>query len=185
MRNKIILKLKHYIKRFYRLTLNSKKQEEIVWSDLKKYHNREDWKSGVYEKERYVETLFDISNGKSESFFYMIYDGYFHCKVKILEDFDPDLTTDLFILAAHLNNHLIDGIVRINVNREFVEYHVKCDILLPLLYPGEIHGQSYRHFNSSKDIYSAFQRLVVEGEIPAIIIGDLKNEDERRDNDKE
>jgi hypothetical protein len=39
-----------------------------------------------------------------------------------------------------------------------------------------------RHHNTSKDIYSAFQRLVIEQEAPAIIIADLlKDNDTKED----
>jgi hypothetical protein len=40
-----------------------------------------------------------------------------------------------------------------------------------------------RHYNTSKDIYWAFQKLVLENEIPALIIADLlkKNDEEKKD----
>ena len=47
---------------FERLSLSFKKQEEIVWSDLKKLHAASDWQSGVYEKEKYIETFFQIDH---------------------------------------------------------------------------------------------------------------------------
>jgi hypothetical protein len=56
-------------------------------------------------------------------------------------------------------------------------------LLIPLLYNGEIHGQLTRHYNTSKDIYSAFQRLVIEQEAPAIIIADLLKENETKDDE--
>jgi hypothetical protein len=174
-----------YLQRVYRLTLSYKKQEETVWNELKKLHSNAEWKSGVYEKEKYIETVFEISNEKNSLFYYMIYDGCFHCRVKILEDFSSDLTSDLFILASHFNNLLNNGVVVINVNSQFVEYHQKSDLLIPLLYNGEIHGQLIRHYKTSKNIYSAFQRLVVEQEAPAIIIADLLKENKNSDENKE
>ena len=114
----------------------------------------------------------------------MIYDGSFHCRVKILEDYPNDLTTDLFILAAHFNNLLNNGVVIVNVQNHFVEYHQKRDLLIPLLYTNETYGQLMRHYNTSKDVYSAFQRLIIEQEAPAIIIADLLKENERK-NDEE
>ena len=94
-------KIKFYLKRIYRLTLSFKKQEEIVWKELKKLHADAEWKSGIYEKEKYIETVFEIGNEQGGLFYYLIYDGSFHCRVKILEDYPTELTTDLFILAAH------------------------------------------------------------------------------------
>ena len=175
-------KLKFYLQRIYRLTLSFKKQEEIVWTELKKLHADAEWKSGVYEKEKYIETIFEIGNDQGAIFYYMIYDDSFHCRVKILDDYPTELTTDLFILATHFNNLLNNGVVIVNVNSHYVEYHQKRDLLIPLLYNSEIHGQSIRHYNTSKDIYLAFERLVIEREAPAIIIADLlKNKEAKAD----
>ena len=177
-------KIKFYLKRIYRLSLSFKKQEALVWQELKKLHADTDWKHGVYEKEKYIETIFELGKEKGGAFYYMIYDGSFHCRVKILEDYPNELTTDLFILAAHFNNLLNNGVVIVNVQNHFVEYHQKRDLLIPLLYTNETYGQLMRHYNTSKDVYSAFQRLIIEQEAPAIIIADLLKENERK-NDKE
>ena len=69
----------------------------------------------------------------------------------------------------------------INVNSQYVEYHLKSDLLVPLLYTSEIYSQLNLHCNTAKDIYSAFQRLVNELEAPAIIIADLLKQNEQRD----
>ena len=155
----------------------------MVWIDLKKIHADAEWKSGIYEKEKYIETTFEISNDQACNFYYMIYDGNFHCRVKVLEDYNTELTTDLFILAAHFNNLLNNGVVIVNVNSHYVEYHQKRDLLIPLLYNSEIHGQLVGHYKTSKDIYSAFQRLIIEQEAPAIIIADLLKNNEAKDDE--
>jgi hypothetical protein len=166
-------KIKFYLKQFYRLTLSLKKQEEVVWTALKKLHADAEWKSGTYEKEKTIQTVLEISNEQGAIFHYMIFDYSFHCRVKILEDYPIELTTDLFILAAHFNNLLINGVVIVNVDRNYVEYHDKKDLLVPLLFNSELYAQMSRHYNISKDIYSAYQRLIIEQEAPAIIIADL------------
>ena len=56
------------------------------------------------------------------------------------------------------------------MNEQFIEYDEKIDLLIPLLFKGEIHAQIKRHHQTTKDIYSAFQRLVNENETPAIIM---------------
>ena len=115
----------------------------------------------------------------------MIYDGSFHCRINILEDYPIELTTDLFILAAHFNNLLNNGVVIVNVQSRYVEYHQKRDLLIPLIYTSETYGQLMRHYNTSKDIYAAFQRLIIEQEAPAIIIADLLKENEANDKETE
>ena len=176
-------KLKFYLIKIYRLALNFKKQEEIVWNDLKKLHADSEWLSGVYEKEKNIESIFNLSEGKTGKFYYMIYDGSYHCRVKILEEFSVDLTTELFILAAHFNNLLTNGVVKVNIKNQYVEYHQKRDLLIPLLYIDEIYHQLNNHFLRSKDIYSAFKRLIEEQEAPAIIIADFLKENEKDDED--
>jgi hypothetical protein len=174
-------KIKFYLQRIYRLALSFKKQKELVWKELKKLHADADWKHGVYEKEKYIETIFELGKEQGGAFYYMIYDGCFHCRVKIIEDYPTELTTDLFILAAHFNNLLNNGVVIVNVQNHYVEYHEKRDLLMPLLYTGETYGQLMRHYNTSKDIYSAFQRLIIEQENPVIIIADLLRENQAKD----
>jgi hypothetical protein len=171
-----INKIKYYLQRCYRLTLSYQKQEEVVWEALKELHADAGWKHGIYEKEKYVETAFEISEGKGGLFYYMIYDRCFHCRVQILEDYPVELTTDLFILASHFNNVLNSGVVIVNPNSQYVEYHQKRELVMTLLYTDQICSQMDRHFLTSKEIYLAFQRLVTEQEEPAIIIADLLKE---------
>ncbi len=178
-------KIKFYLQRIYRLALSFKKQEELVWKELKKLHADADWKHGVYEKEKYIETIFELGKEQGGAFYYMIYDGSFHCRVKILENYSIELTTDLFILATHFNNLLNNGVVIVNVQSHYVEYHQKRDLLIPLLYTSETYEQLMRHYNTSKDIYAAFQRLIIEQEEPAIIIADLLRENEANDKETE
>ena len=59
---------------------------------MKELHADADWQSGIYEKEKYIETTFEISEGKIATFYYMIYDGRFHCRVRILENFPNEPT---------------------------------------------------------------------------------------------
>ncbi len=178
-------KIKFYLQRIYRLALSFKKQEELVWKELKELHANADWKHGVYEKDKYIETIFEIGKEQGAAFYYMIYEGSFHCRVRILEDYPEELTTDLFILAAHFNNLLNNGVVIVNVQSHYVEYHQKRDLLIPLLYTSETYGQLMRHYNTSRDIYAAFQRLIIEQEAPAIIIADLLKENEANDKETE
>jgi len=180
----VVDKIKMYLKRIYRITRSIERQEEIVWNDLKKFHAGTDWKSGVYERERYIETIFGLSEERYDTFYYMIYDGRYHCRVKVLENYPEDLATEVFILASHMNNVLNNGVVIVNVNSGYVEFHQKRDLLVPLIYTDDIHYQLLGHYNTSKDMYMAFRRLVIEQEAPAIIIADLlkKNEDEAKKN---
>ena len=177
-------KIKLYLTHIYRLSVSHSKQEDLVWKDLKKVCAGLKWKYGIYEKEKYIEVVFEIDNDKGRRFFYLISEDYFHCTVNILEGFHEELTTDLFILAAHFNNLLSNGIVTINVEKQTVEYSTKSHILIPLLYNGETYNDLLRHYNTSKDIYWAFQKLIDENEAPAIVIADLLNKIKEEEKNK-
>ena len=110
------------------------------------------------------------------AFYYAVFENKFNCKVKVLDTFDEELTSDIFILATHFNNLLNNGNVLINVASNYVEYVLKTDLLIPLLYKGEIENQMSRHYSTTKDIERAFQRLINEREAPAIIIAELLEE---------
>jgi hypothetical protein len=73
----------------------------------------------------------------------------------------------------------------VNVQSRYVESHQKRDLLIPLLYTREIYDQLRQHYNTSKDIYAAYQRLIIEQEAPAIIIADLLKENEENDKETE
>ena len=173
----------NYFRRIYRLHTDFSKHEVLVWKSLKKIHFENEWYSGVYENEKKIETVFCMADDKPKRFLYVINDYCFYCTVKVLDNYPIELTTDLFILAAHFNNLLNNGTVKVNTEDLFVEYLVKRDALIPLLYPEEIHHQIVQHHYTSNDIYWAFQKLVEENEAPAIIIADLlrKKEDEKQD----
>ena len=85
--------------------------------------------------------------------------------------FPAELTTDFFVLATHLNNLATNGTVV--VENQNIEYFAKKDILVPLLYKGELHSELLRHHSTSKLIYWAFQKLIEESKAPIEIIDDL------------
>lgn len=173
-------KVIYFLKQIYRLSLKKVKQEKIVWNDLKKHHEDQKYQSGVFEKDRYIESFFQINDDKSFAFYYAIFENKFNCRVKVLDTFDEELTSDIFILATHFNNLLNNGNVLINVENNYVEYVVKTDLLIPLLYKGEIENKITRHYKTTRNINKAFQRLINEQEVPAIIIADLLKETSER-----
>ncbi|MFM6994949.1 MAG: hypothetical protein ACKOWO_07540 [Sediminibacterium sp.] len=174
------IRLKYYLLRIVRISYSVKARENFVWKELKKLQSAAKWHHGVYESERYVETTFAISEDTPAPYYYMIYDGNLHCRVKIHDNYPVELTTQLFILASHFNNLLNSGVVVVNVDKRYIEYHLKTDILIPTLYTGEIQEIIIRHYNTSKDIFWAFNELIYKNEEPALIIADLlrsKNQD--------
>jgi SAM-dependent methyltransferase len=181
----LLERLLFYFKKIYRISISYKKYEEIVWNDLKKLHKNSEWRYGVFENDKHIETVFEIGEKTGATFYYIVYDGQYHCRVKVIEDFSPDVTTDIFVLAAHFNNLLNIGVVVVNVQSRYVEYHIKNDFIVNIVYPGELHTQLLRHFNISKDIYWAFNKLVNENEEPTLIIADLMRMNKKDDKDRD
>lgn len=169
-------KLFYFLKRVYHLTLPEEKHEEIVWNRLKKLFAEKDWNHGVYEKEKYIEAAFEIGEKQLGKFYYYVHDRKFHCHVFALQNYPIELTSELFILAAHFNNLLNNGVVKVDVKNSSVEYQLKQDLIVPVLFSQEIHQLLINHHQISQDVYKAFQRLVIEQEAPAIIIADLLKE---------
>jgi hypothetical protein len=177
----ILSRIKFYLRRVYRLSIDAKKWEDIVWNDLKQIHQKAEWHSGVHEREKYIETIFNISKDAIKHFYYCIYDNNFVCRVTLLEDFDEELVSDIFILATHFNNLLKRGQVVVNPKTKVVEYYMKDSLLIFLLFTHDLYNQTVVHHQTSKDIYVALNRLVNEGESPAIIIADLINNKNQED----
>ena len=171
---------KYYFERVYRLGLKRDHQKLKVWKDLKRLHQDAEWHSGIYENEVYLETKFKLSEDRGGQFFYSTTEDEFICKVSVVEDFPSDLTTDIFVLASHFNNLLKNGVVSVHVQNRLIMYEIKSKLVVPLLYTGEIHHQILTHYNTAKDVHWAFEKLIQEGEYPAIIISDLlKMNDEK------
>ena len=178
---KIFRRLKYYLQRIYRLTLSPAGMKEKVWDDLKKLHKEADWRSGVYENGKFIETVFGISEEKGAVFYHFIQDDFIILRVKVLEDFPEELTTEFFILATHFNNLLKRGKVMVDPGDRQVEYFYSRELLIPLLYKDEIYADIKGHVDLSKDIHAAFKRLLLERESPAIIIADLLRQMEKDD----
>jgi hypothetical protein len=181
---KIYTKISLYFRNIYHLSISAKKYDKIVFKHLIKHHKDLNWHFGVFEVEKYIVTPFNISENTPAKYYYMIFDGKFHCQVKILNSFPKEITTELFILATHFNNLLRNGIVTVDVEDNTVNYSIKSDLIVNIIYQGEIHHQILNHLNTSRDIFWAFNRLIEENEEPALIIADLlKMKDENKSED--
>jgi hypothetical protein len=146
---------------------------EKVWSHLKKVCSEGGWRCGIYEEDKYVEVQFQIAENVWEKHFYFVMDDRIKFRVRVVEEFDEDQAIDVFILAQHFNNVLNNGKVVVSPEHRYLEYVQTRDILVPLLYDDELYLQMNRHHDTAKDVYTCFQRLLVEQVEPAIIIADL------------
>ena len=161
------------LKLIYRLFRGAKHYEKYVWEDLKYYHKEAKYNSGIFENDKKIESIFSIAENKGAIFYYFLLDGDLHCRVKLLENYDPELATDIFVLTSHLNNLLRDGMVTIETGGSYVSFNMKTSYLINLFYLGDKHHLTIRHHSVARDLYWAFQQLVEKHEEPALIVADL------------
>ncbi len=166
-------RLAHYLRMCYRLTLNADKQEEALWKEMKKFHLRQDYPSGIYEKEKTISATLKLTEYKSETFSYSLVFGQYYCNVRLIRSYPEELSPEIFILTTHLNNILIEGGVSVDTEEQCVEYTIRKDILVTLLYPGFIYERMNRHYKVAKRLHQAFTRLINENEAPALIVADI------------
>jgi hypothetical protein len=166
-------KLIHILRQYYRLLLSPEKKKEVLWKELKKFFNSTGYNVGIHEKKKYVELHFKLDDNERLSFFYHLDDGLLFFRAVIISPYPNGVAEDLFILSAHFTNLMKHGVVVVDVNNKEVEYLIKIDQLNPLLDPEIIDDIFHMHYNSSSDVLYAFNRLIREGEAPAIIIADL------------
>lgn len=89
------------MRRSYHLLLSAPKQDAVVWANLNQLHLDNAWKSGVYEHEQYIESGLKISKGIGATYYYMLYDRMYHCHVKVLDHYPPQLPSDFFVLVSN------------------------------------------------------------------------------------
>jgi hypothetical protein len=166
----------HYLKVAFTLARYHDQQEELVWQDLKEYHKVQGYNSGVFEQEKTIESVFSISDTKSLKFTYYTQRGTLHFSSLILGQYDPDIASEVFILATHFNNILTKGCVVVYPDHMCVQFIMKTSYISNIVYPADKHHYTKRHYDSTIDIFWAFNKLIEQGEDPAIIIADLLRE---------
>lgn len=160
-----------YSKKIIRL-FRVKHRSEIVWNELIKLHRKENWNFGLYENERYIRTTFKDNDNELE-FNYQVTEDKLVFRSAIAVDFNEENTNDIMILSSHLNSLLTFGMVRVNIDDNYVEFIYQGDLLLYMLYPGIIHSNIGRHFRITSDCYWAFSQLLKSGEEPVFVISEL------------
>lgn len=177
---KAILMLK--LKLIYRLNLKRINQEKYIWEDLVNLHIKENWNYTIHNNSMCLESIIPINENTFNRFFYMIYENKFISTVNLLHNFPEERTTEIFILAMHINNILNDGIITIDTEKNHVEYTKKEHILSSLLVPNQIRNQIVLHYEASVKIQSAFSELINNKEEPVIVFADFMRKLNENDN---
>ena len=155
-------RLKIFFKKLGAFFRKPNKQEKFVWDELIQLHKVNSWRHGVYETEKYVESTFTLAENKDGFYRYLLHDKELHFDVNVTQAFPVEMTTDLFVLAAHFNNLLTFGKVIVDVNRNNVVFNFNNELKLYSVFPEKIELDLSRHYQISKDVYWAFQKLILK-----------------------
>jgi hypothetical protein len=160
------------IKRMHRL-LNVDKRSEIVWLELIKLHKAKKWNFGQFDKEKYIQTFFNIEDNVTKKFIYQIHENKLEFQALVLNSFDEEITSDILILASHFNGLLQFGKVSVSVKHNYVEFTYSGDLLTYLLFTGEIYSDLDTHYKITKDCCWAFLNLIETGEDPVFVFSEF------------
>jgi hypothetical protein len=172
------------IRKIYRL-LNVKKRSKIVWEELIKMHKNENWHFGQFDNDKYIVTTFNLKDEKEQKFRYEITQNSLKFHTFILNSFDEHKTTDIMILASHLNSLLNFGKVSVNTKYNCVEFVHYGDLVTYMLFPGEIHSDLRVHYDITLDCFWAFTNLIETDDDPVFVISELlkrKDEEDKKNN---
>lgn len=161
------------IKKCYRVNLNQEKRKKLLWKDLIKLHKNENWNYTIHDNTWCMESLIQNNKNQINRYFYSIYKDKFYSQVKVIYDFPEDLTTNLFILATHINNILNEGIIHINIENKYIEYSKSENIIVPLIHQQALKNQIILHYSASQKIQWAFEELINRNEEPVLIFAEL------------
>ena len=176
--SKYYYSLTEKIRKIYRV-LNVKKRSKIVWEELIKMHKNENWHFGQFDNEKYIVTTFNLKDEIEQKFRYEVTQNSLKYHTFILDSFDEHKTTDIMVLASHLNSLLNFGKVSVNTKYNCVEFVHSGDLVTYMLFPGEIRSDLRVHYDITLDCFWAFSNLIETDDDPVFIISELlKRKDE-------
>lgn len=182
--SKYYYSLTEKIRKIYRL-LNVKKRSKIVWEELIKMHKNENWHFGQFDNEKYIITTFNLKDEKEQKFRYEVTQNSLKYHTFILDSFDEHKTTDIMVLASHLNSLLNFGKVSVNTKYNCVEFVHSGDLVTYMLFPGEIRSDLRVHYDITLDCFWAFSNLIETDDDPVFVISELlkrKDEEDKTNN---
>ncbi len=182
---KIFQEIKDNIKKYRKLrNINNRVSE--VWLSLKRDYEQSGCNYGTYESMKFIETTYAINEKHQicKKFHYHVDENtdLFKSLVWISEGFDSEKAKNILILSSHLNTFMNMGLIRVDTKNCTISMEIGISLLAPYLYEDQIYFQRVRHFNLSKDIVWAFNRLLIFDEDPVFIIIDLMKKVDKQQN---
>jgi len=176
----IFQKIKGFFKKIYRV-LNEKKSSDVVWKELVALHKTSGWNYGQFDKENRIECSFKVDEINSIDFNYVVSYDKLIFRAIILTSFDEDRTNDVLVLASHFNGLMRFGVVKVNIEYNYVEYVYYGDLFMYSIFPGEIDSDMSTHFNYTKDCFWSFTNLIETGDDPVFVFSELMRRNNKED----
>lgn len=149
------------------------RRDEKICKTLIDLHKSAGYHFGVFENERYIETIFTNDNNESIKFHFRIEADNLVYSALILPEFDVDRTNDILVLSAHFNSLLTFGMVRVDLKNNYVELVHKESLVSYHFFSGEIMNDLRRHYNVANDCLWAYNEMITSGEDPVFIMSEL------------
>ena len=182
---KIFKGVKENIKKYRQLRTVHNRVSKI-WLSLKRYYEQSGCNYGTYESMKFIETTYAINEKHQiyKKFQYHVDEKTDLLKslVWISEGFDSDKVKNILILSSHLNTLMNTGLVRVDTKHCTISMEMGISLLVPYLYEDEIYHLCGKHFNLSKDIVWAYNRLLIFDDDPVFIIIDLMKKVDKQQN---
>ena len=176
----IFQKIKVVFKKIYRV-LNEKKSSDVVWKELVALHKTSGWNYGQFDKENRIECSFKVDETNSIDFNYVVSYDKLIFRAIILTSFDEEKTNDVLVLASHFNGLMRFGVVKVNIEYNYVEYVYYGDLFMYSIFPGEIDSDMSTHFNYTKDCFWSFTNLIETGDDPVFVFSELMRRNSKED----
>jgi len=160
--------LKKFTERINTFFAGGVSKQEIVWKNLRETISNYDW-SHIDEKENeygkmQINANLEIDVDKFVKFRYLIDDKYLFCEAHIQADPCDATYWDTFVLANHFNLYN-SAVVTIETYRQCVVLRQKIGLW------DNIAVEVDAHYRFTKDVYSAFDRLIEKKEHLETICG--------------
>jgi hypothetical protein len=168
----IYRKTKSTFQKWYRL-LNVKKSILFIWKELFSIRIKTGWIFGPFDTDRPIECCFTYDKEKAIHFYYNLTPNRLNFTGVVLSSFKKEHTNDLLVLASHFNSFSNLGVVKVNLENNYVEMEYDGETFNYSIFPGEIDSDMTAHYEMVRDCFWSYDNLLETGEDPKFVISEL------------
>jgi hypothetical protein len=167
--------IKKIFRNTYRLMLSDKGQQNCIWSDVKKFYKKNNWKYSIIEQPdvHVVQVVFQVEDKVFIEFETILNDNDLTVRTLLPWNYDEDMASDVFIMATHLNN--LFRYTKINVLPESREVGIQVTAFQAMALVNTSTAQHLLNmvYETAEDVNWAYHRLLETREAPALIFAEF------------